>query len=109
MAAAGVSRTVRGLSVAVLGFGIAGCDQSDSDQAANSDQVSGFSQSNQKSRAAAAAPAALRQEIAGDAANPAQQKRVAVSHMYALRMPNRDVERVQQAHLQDCVKLGCEV
>jgi hypothetical protein len=43
----------------------------------------------------------------GGAAGPA--KRVAVSHNFALELPDADVEAVHQRHLSECIKLGCNV
>jgi hypothetical protein len=102
MATTGVSRAVRGLSVAVLLFGPVACGPSDSDQtAAASSQAPTFKQAMM-----AAAPLAVAGRVA-DASS--EQKRIAVSHAYTLRLPSRDIERVQQAHLDECVKLGCDV
>ena len=36
-------------------------------------------------------------------------KRVAVSHVFSLRLPSTEVEAVQQRHLTECRKLGCSV
>src|SRR3954447_5713058 len=105
MAATGVLPAVRGLFIAVLLFGIAGCDQSDADKTSQSSRnAPGAPQA----AFAAAAPAAFR-EAAGVADAPAQQKRIAVSHMYRLRLPSGEVERVQRVHIEACVKLGCDI
>lgn len=45
---------------------------------------------------------------ASSGAQPANVK-LAVSHVFSLRMPSADVEAVQQAHLAECRKLGCTV
>jgi hypothetical protein len=36
-------------------------------------------------------------------------RRVAVSHIFSLRLPSKEVETVQQRHLAECRKLGCTV
>ncbi len=36
-------------------------------------------------------------------------RRVAVTHVFSLRLPSNEVEAVQQKHLAECRKLGCTV
>jgi hypothetical protein len=99
-----LSRAMRGLSVVVLLFGPVACGPSDTDQTAESSrEMPTFKQA-----MVAAAPAAL-QAGRAQASDADQQKRIAVSHSYTLRLPSREVERVQQAHLDECVRLGCDV
>jgi hypothetical protein len=102
MAATGVSRALRGLSVAVLLFGPVACGPSDSDQTAESSREAPTF----KQAMMAAAPVAVAGRVADGSS---EQKHIAVSHAYTLRLPSRDIERVQQAHLDECVKLGCDV
>ena len=40
---------------------------------------------------------------------PEQQKRIALSHIFNVRLPSRDIERVQKEHLALCADLGCTV
>jgi hypothetical protein len=42
-------------------------------------------------------------------AEPAAPKRLVVTHAFALRLRNDEIEAVQQRHLAECVRLGCTV
>jgi hypothetical protein len=54
-----------------------------------------------------AVPMAMRQAQAAPATAP--QKRLAITHAFALRVPGREVEALQRKHLDECAKLGCTV
>jgi hypothetical protein len=45
----------------------------------------------------------------GQGAKPGPVKRVAVSHSFALELPDNDVEAVHRRHLSECGRLGCTV
>jgi hypothetical protein len=40
---------------------------------------------------------------------PEQEKRLAISHSFTVRLPSREIERAQKEHLAICAELGCTV
>jgi hypothetical protein len=42
--------------------------------------------------------------------NPsANERRLAITHRFAIRVPSAETEAVQQKHMAECVKLGCTI
>jgi hypothetical protein len=109
MSARNVVGAVRALGLGFALLGLAACGPSDSDQTAQSSAQSSYETASLKQTLMAAAPAPGRIAAQQADAPAAVQKRIAVSHSYTLRLPSRDVERVQQAHIDECAKLGCDV
>ena len=86
------------LALCVLSLGLAACGK-----------VVMKSEMSAMANAASAPPPPRMIGEAAAASGPAQQKRVAVSHTFRLRLPSADIEATQKNHIAACLKLDCTI
>jgi hypothetical protein len=87
---------IRGIHTVVLltALAVSGCGQEDSHKAAS------------QASSASIAPAPGQARMAADGQ---QQRRIAVSHTFTLRMPSAEMDQVQKRHMDACLKSDCTI